>query len=134
MSDKKSKNTKLAIAWMAGLGIILMAMWGANIFTDLSAFYNVVIGVSVGGLLILLSGILTYFKESKFKQINFDDVETLFLAGIGTTITISSLALIDQIRNRLPSVLINFFDGIVLYASIVGVIFLIIVFARSLKK
>ena len=68
----KKNAIRNAIQWVLFvMSILLTVSWWmtASKILDLSAYYPLWIGLSLGFVVLIQSGALTYFKESKYKNV-----------------------------------------------------------------
>lgn len=125
----KQNSIRNSIQWVLFvMSVLLTISWWmtASEILDLSAYYPLWIGLGLGFVVLIQSGALTYFKESKYKTINFDDAVTWSLAGVAGAVIAVSLLSIPQLKISLPmgftSFLFKLYVGIGLIAIIVHLI------------
>lgn len=110
------------------MSILLTISWWLTTseLLDLSAYYPLWIGTGLSLVVLIQSGILTYFKESKYKTINFDDAVTWALAGVSVAVFVVSLFSIPRISISMPAGFVSFsfklYVGVGLIAIIVHLV------------
>ena len=133
----KKNAIRNAIQWVLFvMSILLTVSWWmtASKILDLSAYYPLWIGLSLGFVVLIQSGALTYFKESKYKTINLDDAITWSLAGVAGAVIAVSLLAIPQLKISLPygftSFLFKLYVGVGLVAIIIHLISVISIITK----
>ena len=107
----KKNSIRNAIQWVLFvMSVLLTVSWWLTTSSviDLSAYYPMIIGFSLASVILIQSGIFTYFKESKYKSINFDDAITWSLTAVAGAVIAVSLISIPQLRISLPAGLVSF--------------------------
>lgn len=106
------------------MSVLLTISWWmtASEILDLSAYYPLWIGIGLGSVVLIQSGALTYFKESKYKTINFDDAITWSLALVAGAIYSVSLLSIPRLSISMPAGFISFLFKIYVGVGLIAII------------
>ena len=105
------------------LAFLIVSWWLATAeILDLSGYYEITFGLAAASILLIESGIYTYFAKSQYRSIGYDDFVTYFLAVSGASLLLQSVAAIPKLGIVLPEGLsdfllkINFVVGIIAMA------------------
>lgn len=121
----KKNSIRNAIQWVLFVMSVFLtiSLWlTASQIVDLSAYYPLWIGIGLGFVVLIQSGIFTYFKESKYKVINFDDAITWSLTAVGGAVILASLFSIPRFSITMPAGFISFLFKIYIGVGLIAVI------------
>ena len=121
----KQNSIRYSIQWVLFvMSVLLTISWWmtASEILDLSAYYPLWIGLSLGFIVLIQSGIFTYFKESKYKTINFEDAVTWSLTAVGGAVILASFFSIPRISISMPAGFISFLFKIYVGVGLIAVI------------
>lgn len=122
----KTRNAVQII--LLGLVAILSVVYGVTSakIQDLSVYYTFFIGLAFSLVLLVQSGIVTYFKESKYKKISFEDAMTYSLTFIAGAIFLSSLRIFPFFEEAIPTAIKGFLTITNIGVSVIATILVLI--------
>lgn len=128
----KIANTERKSRLVIGLlAIAALAFFLATTFASATAilWIAVIVGILGSIFIYIETGIVSYFKQSKWKSFTFGDIMVFFGVIVATALLIQSLAFIPAINKILPIAISNFTT---ITARIVAVIAIVMAFVFAL--
>lgn len=122
MPKNSIRNTIQWILFFSSVALAISYWITSSGFFDLSPYYPTIIGLTLGLVVLAQAHIITYFKQSQYKTINFDDAITWSLAVVGGAILVTSLLQTMNFWNWIPLQISSFLFKINIGVGLIAVI------------
>ena len=134
MADKRGSKSVSTVLFVLLILLVIGWWFTSSSLFDISVYYQMFLGFGIGAIVLIQSGMLTYFKESKYKTINADDFITYSLALVGGLVITTSLLAIPQLSIVFPKGLATFLFKLNVGIGLVALVIVLISIFRLRKK
>ena len=118
MAKTMEKNTQLVIGI---LGLIVLLIYVINAFKlgDFSTQIYSITGIALATILFIEGGVMTYFKQERYKTIDWKDFVVWLTMGVAFIVLVNTIFGVQVISKAFPTPVVTFFGNI---AGTVGIL------------